>query len=164
MRQEKGQYTNWNIYLLHKNQKGLTSCQMLSQLAAICTTEVCYCERPVAGEALTQIKLKIFSLLKRYNQPLCQAAWTAIRLDPKVDEDWLRTKGKGKERGKKAAVAIMRRLAIRMWHTMFECGTPEELVGSGRPGMGHVTSAQAPQKGPPLSSSPSLQPQEACAG
>lgn len=98
----------------------------------------------------------------RVRKVLCQAAWTAIRLDPKVHEDWLRIKGKGKKRGKKAAVAIMRRLAIRMWHVMFECGTPEELVGSGRPGS--VTSAQAPQKGPPLSSSPSLQPQEACEG
>lgn len=98
----------------------------------------------------------------RVRKVLCQAAWTAIRLDPKVHEDWLRIKGKGKKRGKKAAVAIMRRLAIRMWHVMFECGTPEELVGSGRPGS--VTSAQAPQKGPPLSSSPSLQPQKACAG
>jgi hypothetical protein len=59
-------------------------------------------------------------------------------------------------------VAIMRQLAIRMWHLMFECGTPEELVGSGRAGC--VTSAQTPQKGPPLSSSSSLPPQIACAG
>ena len=100
----------------------------------------------------------------RVRKVLCQAAWTAIRCDAKVHEDWLRIKGKGKKRGKKATVAIMRRLAIRMWHMMFECGTPEELVGSGRPGMGHVTLTRAPQKEPPLSSSPSLQPQEACAG
>ena len=100
----------------------------------------------------------------RVRKVLCQAAWTAIRLDPQVHEDWMRIKSKNKKRGKKAAVAIMRRLAIRMWHIMFECGTSTELIGRGRERVELLTSAQAPQKGAPLSSSPSLQPQEACAG
>jgi transposase len=98
----------------------------------------------------------------RVRKVLCQASWTAVRLDTDVRQQWQRIKGNGKKGGKKAIVAIMRKLAIRMWHLMFECGTPEELVGSGRAGC--VTSAQTPQKGPPLSSSPSLQPQTCCAG
>ena len=100
----------------------------------------------------------------RVRKVLCQASWTAVRLDPNVHQQWERIKGNGKKGGKKAIVAIMRKLAIRMWHIMFQCGTPEELVGSDRPHRGTATSAQAPQKGPPLSSSPSLQPQVACAG
>jgi transposase len=95
----------------------------------------------------------------RVRKVLCQASWTAVRLDADVRQQWQRIKGNGKKGGKKAIVAIMRKLAIRMWHLMFECGTPQELVGSGRAGC--VTSAQTPQKGPPLSSSPSLQPQTA---
>ena len=98
----------------------------------------------------------------RVRKVLCQASWTAVRLDSDVRQQWQRIKGNGKKGGKKAIVAIMRQLAIRMWHLMFECGTPEELVGSGR--AGRVTSAQTPQKGPPLSSSSSLPPQIACAG
>jgi transposase len=98
----------------------------------------------------------------RVRKVLCQASWTAVRLDADVRQQWQRIKGNGKKGGKKAIVAIMRQLAIRMWHLMFECGTPEELVGSGRAGC--VTSAQTPQKGPPLSSSSSLPPQIACAG
>ena len=100
----------------------------------------------------------------RVRKVLCQASWTAVRLDPHVHQQWERIKGNGKKGGKKAIVAIMRKLAIQMWHIMFQCGTAEELVGSDRPHRGSATSAQAPQKGPPLSSSPSLQPQEACAG
>lgn len=100
----------------------------------------------------------------RIRKVLCQAAWAAIRLDEEVRQRWQRIRGQGKKRGKKAVVAIMRQLAIRMWHIMFECGTDVKLTSETMSQVYLPTSAQTPQKGPPLSSSPSLQPQGACAG
>lgn len=67
----------------------------------------------------------------RVRKVLCQAAWTAVRLDEKTHQQWMRIRGKAAGRGKKAIVAIMRQLSIRMWHIMFACGTATELTGPG---------------------------------
>ena len=84
----------------------------------------------------------------RVRKVLCQAAWTAVRLDQSVRETWTRIRGSKAARGKKAIVAIMRHLAIRMWHIGLEAGVSSELCQSEIPRR-HWTSARAQQKGSP---------------
>lgn len=48
---------------------------------------------------------------------LCQASWNRVRSDPVEKAVYQRIVEKNKKRKKKALVAAMRRLAIRMWHT-----------------------------------------------
>ncbi len=50
----------------------------------------------------------------RVRKVLCQAAWTALRLDPETRARGARMARKGKPR-KKVMVAVMRKLAIRLW-------------------------------------------------
>jgi len=64
----------------------------------------------------------------RVRKVLCQAAWTAIRVDTTTREAWVRIKGNTKGCSKKAVVAIMRKLAIVMWHKAFGAGVSEELM------------------------------------
>jgi transposase len=52
----------------------------------------------------------------RLRRVLCQAAWAAIHYDPSTTLDYERLKRNTKARTRLAAVAVMRRLAIRMWH------------------------------------------------
>ena len=47
---------------------------------------------------------------------LCQCVWARIRTDPKEREVYDRIKKKNPKTSKIAIVAIMRRLAVRMWH------------------------------------------------
>jgi transposase len=82
----------------------------------------------------------------RVRHMLCQAAWAALR----SSEEWRATYDKVKrgsaKRSKIAIVAVMRRLAIAMWHTA--CST--ELDGVLNEIDRQQTSAPARQKGPPL--------------
>jgi transposase len=50
----------------------------------------------------------------RVRKVLCQAAWTALRLDPAAKIYGLRLGRRGKPR-KKVMVAVMRKMAIRLW-------------------------------------------------
>ena len=64
----------------------------------------------------------------RIRKVLCQAAWAAIRLDKPTRETWVRIQGGKPGRGKKATVAIMRKLGIIMWHKALAAGVSEELT------------------------------------
>lgn len=64
----------------------------------------------------------------RVRKVLCQAAWTAIRIDKATRDHWMRIKGDKPGRSKKAIVAIMRKLAIVMWHHALGAGVSEELM------------------------------------
>jgi len=48
---------------------------------------------------------------------LCQAAWTAVRCTDKWKDAYERVKRGTQKRNKVAIVAVMRKLAITMWHT-----------------------------------------------
>lgn len=52
----------------------------------------------------------------RVRHVLCQAAWNCVRGDPHERLIYARIVSKNPKRKKKALVATMRRLAIRMWH------------------------------------------------
>jgi transposase len=52
----------------------------------------------------------------RVRHVLCQAAWNRVRSDPHERQLYERLVTKNPKRKKKALVAVMRRLAIRMWH------------------------------------------------
>ena len=52
----------------------------------------------------------------RVRHVLCQAAWNRVRVDPQERAVYERIATKNPRRKKKALVAAMRRLAIRMWH------------------------------------------------
>jgi transposase len=63
----------------------------------------------------------------RVRKVLCQAAWAAVRLDNETRDAWVRIQGNKQGRGKKAIVAIMRKMAIVMWHFALNAGVSEEL-------------------------------------
>lgn len=70
---------------------------------------------------------------------LCQAAWTAVRCDDTTRRRWERIRGGRSTRGKKAIVAVMRNLAIQMWHVALSEGVDEDLIGplpAGSPSLG----------------------------
>jgi len=95
----------------------------------------------------------------RVRKVLCQAAWAGIRTDQETRQTWERIKGKARGRSKKAVVAVMRRLAIRMWHLALAAGTAIELVNDAWPPRRLPTSAPAQQKGTVPFASPSPRPQ-----
>lgn len=69
----------------------------------------------------------------RVRKMLCQAAWVSIRRSEEMSDAYHRIKGGKSNRTKKAIVAVMRRLAIKMWHRAVACGTANELRGRGGP-------------------------------
>lgn len=69
----------------------------------------------------------------RLRKMLCQAAWVSLRDSEEASEAYHRIKGGKSNRTKKALVAVMRRLGIKMWHRALSCGTAEELRGRGGP-------------------------------
>ncbi len=94
----------------------------------------------------------------RLRRMLCQAVWTSLSRDPEASAAYERIKGGKPQRNKKAIVALMRRLGIKMWHRALAFGVSSELVGRGGPE--HVrTSAQAQQRGDVPFVSPSPRPQ-----
>lgn len=64
----------------------------------------------------------------RVRKILCQAAWAAIRNDGATRDTWVRIQGNKPGRAKKAVVAIMRKLAVVMWHKALAAGVSEELI------------------------------------
>jgi len=52
----------------------------------------------------------------RVRKVLCQATWARVRHDPDEKEFYCRLVERNPKHKKKAVVAVMRRLAIRMWH------------------------------------------------
>lgn len=98
----------------------------------------------------------------RLRKMLCQAAWVSIIRCDEAAVDYRRIKQNQKHRSKKALVAMMRKLGIKMWHRALACGVSCELQGRDRPRAKDL--AQAPQRDlSPPSQPPSLQPQ-GCAG
>jgi transposase len=87
-----------------------------------------------------------------------QAAWTAIRCDKRIKEQWLKmSRGGGNK--KAAAVGIARKLLVILWHMVttnseYRLADAEEKPAEA-PGK---SSARAQQKGPPLPPPPSPRP------
>ena len=69
----------------------------------------------------------------RLRKVLCQASWVRIRLDQATHETWVKIQGGKQGRAKKAIVAIMRKLAILMWHRALEAGVSVEIATPPRP-------------------------------
>ena len=69
----------------------------------------------------------------RLRKMLCQAAWVSISKCCEQAAAYHRIRQNQKQRTKKALVALMRKLGIKMWHSALRCGVSEELVGRGGP-------------------------------
>jgi len=69
----------------------------------------------------------------RLRKLLCQAAWVSVRHCSEAAESYHRIKQGQKKRTKKATVALMRKLAVKMWHRAMSCGVSCELQGRGGP-------------------------------
>ena len=93
----------------------------------------------------------------RLRRMLCQAAWSSLGRDEQATAAYERIKGGKPQRNKKAIVALMRQLGIKMWHRAIACGVSTELSGRGGP-HDPRTLAQAQQRGTVPFVSPSPQP------
>ncbi len=70
----------------------------------------------------------------RVRKVLCQAMWARIRSDPEA-QDIFRTLVRRNPKHKKiAVVALMRRLAIAMWHAGMRAGPPRQRAPEAKPG------------------------------
>ena len=69
----------------------------------------------------------------RLRKMLCQAAWVSVIRCEEAADVYHRIKQNQKSRSKKALVAMMRKLGIKMWHRAVACGVSTELAGRGRP-------------------------------
>jgi transposase len=69
----------------------------------------------------------------RLRKMLCQAAWASLRYCEETSKKYHRIKAGKKNRTKKALVAVMRQLAIKMWHRALACGVDVQLLGRGGP-------------------------------
>jgi transposase len=79
----------------------------------------------------------------RVRHMLCQAAWAALRVSPDWRKIYDGIRRDSRQRSKIAIVAVMRRLAISMWHTARSSGLDELLDEIDQ----RRTSARARQKG-----------------
>jgi transposase len=89
---------------------------------------------------------------------LQQAAWTAIRCDGRIKEQWLKMARGGKK--KAAAVGIARKLLVILWHmatTNSEYHVADSSEEAAKEATGN-SSAPARRKGPPLPPPPSPRP------
>ena len=93
----------------------------------------------------------------RVRHMLCQAAWAAQRASAEWRATYEKLKRGSAKRSKVAIVAVMRKLAIAMWHTACSKDLDGLLAEIDR----ERTSAPARQKGPPLRA---LRPRSACVG
>ena len=57
---------------------------------------------------------------------LCQSTWSLIRTDPRFAATYATIARKNPKHRKIAVVAIMRRLAIMMWHRACDAGPPAD--------------------------------------
>ena len=69
----------------------------------------------------------------RLRKMLCQAAWVSVAHCQTARETYYRIRQNQKHRSKKSLVALMRKLAVKMWHRALEYGVSEELIGRGGP-------------------------------
>ena len=69
----------------------------------------------------------------RLRKMLCQAAWVSSQHCQAMGEAYQRIRQGQKKRTKKALVALMRKLAIKMWHEAMSMGVSHELEGRGGP-------------------------------
>ena len=69
----------------------------------------------------------------RLRKVLCQAAWVSISRCEESAAAYHRIKQGQSKRTKKAIVALMRKLGIKMWHRGLSCGVSCELAGRGGP-------------------------------
>jgi transposase len=85
----------------------------------------------------------------RLRKLLCQAAWISMIHCEETRAEYYRIRGSKPGRSKKAIVAVMRRLAIRLWHAAKECPAPNELRGRGGPhDRGRVKAPRKPESVP----------------
>jgi len=99
----------------------------------------------------------------RLRKVLCQAAWVSVNRCEEAAAAYHRIRQNQKQRTKKALVALMRKLGIKMWHVALASGVSDELTGRGGPHGGQA-SAQAHQREVVVTfDSPSHQPL-GCAG
>ena len=81
----------------------------------------------------------------RLRKVLCQAAWVGVNRCAETAAAYHRIKQGQSKRTKKALVALMRKIAIKLWHRALSCGVSSELLGRGGPH--HLkASAQAQQR------------------
>lgn len=69
----------------------------------------------------------------RLRKVLCQAAWVSIQHCPVAEKAYRRICQNQQKRNKKALVALMRKLAIKMWHEAMSMGVSPALEGRGGP-------------------------------
>ena len=69
----------------------------------------------------------------RLRKVLCQAAWVSVIRCEDAAAEYHRIKQNQKNRSKKALVAMMRKMGIKMWHRARACGVSDELQGRDRP-------------------------------
>ena len=99
----------------------------------------------------------------RLRKILCQSSWVSLRYCEQTKQAYTRIRGGKSNRTKKALVAIMRRLAIKMWHRALSAGVSRELEGRGGPHGSPGAFARAQQRDVATFASPSHQPL-GCAG
>jgi transposase len=64
----------------------------------------------------------------RLRKVLCQASWVHVRHDPDSRQMYQRLVAKNPKKKKIALVAVMRRLAVRLWHRMREAELQQETA------------------------------------
>jgi transposase len=69
----------------------------------------------------------------RLRKVLCQAAWVSVQRCEIAGATYHRIRQGQQKRTKKALVALMRKLAIKMWHQGMSMGVSPELEGRGGP-------------------------------
>jgi len=75
----------------------------------------------------------------RLRKMLCQAAWVSLSHCKESSQTYQRIKQGQSKRTKKALVAVMRLLSIKMWHRAVSCGVSDELWGRGGPHASEAT-------------------------
>lgn len=78
----------------------------------------------------------------RLRKVLCQAAWVSVVRDQACAAEYRRLRQNQKNRSKKALVAMMRKLSIKMWHEALRCGVHSDLIGRDRPTPEDLTQAR----------------------
>jgi transposase len=88
----------------------------------------------------------------RVRHVLCQAAWVGVRHDGREKEAFDRIAARNPKHRKIAAVASMRRLAIRMWHAVCDAGAREQRPDAALRGEGPESPGPSPRTPHPLPS------------